>query len=515
MSFGVYKVKGTRAVFGGNISDLLSATVPNFNIVKGCTRSKSSYTSHHAPIEGLQICEFNILHNINEYFDAECVGTSSSFLGSLRRHEFLVNYANEQDIQSLVEKYIEDILIGLDWLDRTVQLVRQQAMANDTKADIWLVLKNGTPIGVVEVKTPGARKLDHPKVCGQIFDYMVQLRASYGRCEIFGIVTTLTEWRIFFFEDTKDHAKSNRCNNDIGAKMPPAQDLIRMFPIGGSFVTSRKICASPIVSIFDTNATLWIASALVKGFFAWHRPLPLLSKDRVYRTLSHDSFLWSSFPLTEEGNKVSLEMPPKSTKYFHVLRQFSPSADGNVFLCITDSLQICVLKAHFVVEDCRNEQSMLEILYGISSWIFKSGGVDYLVLPFVFHCIESILDDGHVSVTFDFDLSHWCKENQNIELLSDDEHLSVLRGRLIDAYISLGWNAVDVALMAIENVAARRCIHEDIDWRHVALLPNIQENGQIGLEPILIDLVRVETNIPHETALDVMTGRLREMIDDL
>ncbi len=82
-------------------------------------------------------------------------------------------------------------------------------------------------------------------------------------------------------------------------------------------------------------------------------------------------------------------------------------------------------------------------------------------------------------------------------------------------YKSLQWTAIDVALMAIERVAASGCCHEDIDWRHVALCPYIDVEGEMGLEPILIDLVHVQTTMDSDDALENMTSRLREMIDDL
>lgn len=78
------------------------------------------------------------------------------------------------------------------------------------KSDLWVVLVSGVPIGAVEVKKP---KLDAIGVLirgaafnldtyGQIFDYMIQLRAFHGVCQVFGIITTLIEWRIVWLPDT-------------------------------------------------------------------------------------------------------------------------------------------------------------------------------------------------------------------------------------------------------------------------------------------------------------------------
>ncbi len=90
-------------------------------------------------------------------------------------------------------------------------------MVSDGKPDTWIVLEySDRPICIIEVKSPIPGALDHPQVCGQVFDHMVKIRASYGQCEIFGIITTLSEWRVVWFEDTNALAQATICNADLG-----------------------------------------------------------------------------------------------------------------------------------------------------------------------------------------------------------------------------------------------------------------------------------------------------------
>lgn len=54
-------------------------------------------------------------------------------------------------------------------------------------------------MAVVEVKQPGSGEVSDLKVLGEVFDYITQLRNSYGHCEVFGIITTMEEWRLCWF----------------------------------------------------------------------------------------------------------------------------------------------------------------------------------------------------------------------------------------------------------------------------------------------------------------------------
>jgi hypothetical protein len=94
------------------------------------------------------------------------------------------------------------------------------------KSDIWVVkTKSGVPIAVIEVKQPGLNKLSNRKVPGQVFDYMSNLRNYFRQCEVFGIVTTLDEWRVVWLPDTDTFAASE------DMEPPPYPDLLPQFPV--------------------------------------------------------------------------------------------------------------------------------------------------------------------------------------------------------------------------------------------------------------------------------------------
>jgi len=68
-----------------------------------------------------------------------------------------------------------------------------------------------------------------------------------------------------------------------------------------------------------------------------------------------------------------------------------------------------------------------------------------------------------------------------------------------------------VALTAIEDLAQSGYLHEDIAWRHVALLPIFQSNQLVSLRPIFIDLTSVRRVESHENAKDLMLTQLKEI----
>ena len=57
--------------------------------------------------------------------------------------------------------------------------------------------KHFRPISATKVIIAGIDNcLSNPKIIGQLYDYMVQLRILHGHNEIFGVSTSYTGWRI-------------------------------------------------------------------------------------------------------------------------------------------------------------------------------------------------------------------------------------------------------------------------------------------------------------------------------
>ncbi len=109
-------------------------------------------------------------------------------------HNNQLKWHSESDIQGFVRQALGDIIAAAGLQDR-IELANELGVV-DLRVDIWLVLMNGVPIGVVEVKKPGESIMNSPYLFGQIFDYMLQLQAFHGLSTPFGIVTTFQQWRV-------------------------------------------------------------------------------------------------------------------------------------------------------------------------------------------------------------------------------------------------------------------------------------------------------------------------------
>ncbi len=104
------------------------------------------------------------------------------------------------------------------------------------RADIALVLKNGVPVGVVEIKCPdlsnasAVRKasldgMNDPFVIGQLYNYMMALRSCFGVQHVFGIVSNYYCSRIAWLS-SEDGVLPSTC--DIVRHVPDYNSISRI-----------------------------------------------------------------------------------------------------------------------------------------------------------------------------------------------------------------------------------------------------------------------------------------------
>jgi hypothetical protein len=73
------------------------------------------------------------------------------------------------------------------------------------------VKRSGVPIGVVEVKKhkENSEVLSKESVHGQIYDYMLRLKSFHGLQHVFGIVSTFSQWRIYWLPECDEVAAAS------------------------------------------------------------------------------------------------------------------------------------------------------------------------------------------------------------------------------------------------------------------------------------------------------------------
>jgi hypothetical protein len=115
--------------------------------------------------------------------------------------------------------------------------------------------------------------------------------------------------------------------------------------------------------------------------------------------------------------------------------------------------------------------------------------------------------------TFKFDLRNWCAVNDvtvgslpdNLRQLSED----------MQAMAPLYKEVREVAIQAVERAALQRVVHEDLEFRHIALLPILGGDRRLqSVVPVLIDFGRVRTVATVVEAREIMLARLRELLGE-
>jgi len=105
-------------------------------------------------------------------------------------------YSTEASIAFFCQCLLDDVVQANPELQGLNLTFVPELSAFGDKADIWVLALHGRPIGAIEIKKPGVGVMDSSWVAGQILDYMTRIRSFHGQDNVFGIVSTYTEWRV-------------------------------------------------------------------------------------------------------------------------------------------------------------------------------------------------------------------------------------------------------------------------------------------------------------------------------
>ena len=211
--------------------------------------------------------------SVSEHLDAKWVGASpfaclpDSVIRPRRAvstlHQVLLSeggsyiYSGEAGIAGLVERALSDVAqaCGLNGM-YTIQW--ETTIAGGDRPDLLFLRNSATRkvLGFCEVKKPGrAEPLAKPKIRGQMFDYLLQMRLDYGILCPLGILTTFEQWWVCWLDDAASHAAAQ------------ASELAAVRAAGGVDVqkVSRAIaCSEPVASYREPRLARVLASVLMK-----------------------------------------------------------------------------------------------------------------------------------------------------------------------------------------------------------------------------------------------------------
>eukprot|EP00835_Amoeboradix_gromovi_P006706 NODE_854_length_3699_cov_0.222500.p1 type:complete len:586 gc:universal NODE_854_length_3699_cov_0.222500:316-2073(+) len=436
---------------------------------------------------GVKITAVDSAIGILDEFKLECLQNIAPGLWGLvqnhQREEQLLSWNNEQGIQTYAILALNDCL-QYAGLRSSLTLLREnslsvnQIMGRARRSDSAILVKDTSAIvGVMEVKIPGYN-MDN---IDQTVDYMVALRNSFNVRYVFGILTTYEKWRILWFEDT---------NAAASATSKAVYDELCMDGSANEYCIDSEVtvCKSKIYRSSDLELIECLASLLYKmSKSPIYTPNRFIDAHSRYVFTTPKSFTYKKLPNSLECFHYS--MPPVNTRNYFILSHFHRGGDGRVALVSSMSGHLGVVK---FLNDMGDMHKMLgeeanhwETLWNVDCRIISMNGQMGLLMPFCMTFNEKAPKSHPFS-----SLGHW---NQMFSSSSYDLMNSELEQCMnlveLQKYQN---NPLKAAEEALGSMAEMSMVQKDLEWRHVALLPQYNKTTELyDFRPILIDLTRV------------------------
>ncbi len=434
----------------------------------------------------------------------------------------LTNWNNEYSLQPFCDRVIKDIieLSGLKGLITSVEVYLEH---NKVRPDILMLKFGGFLIGVCEVKRTSrlnghslepTNDLSNIKLNGQIYK---NLRATmyHGVKYPLGVVSTYNEWMFVWLPESDELAKVNNINNIKNIAEPKSSEKI--------------IYCSPVFQRTNTTLIELLVSFVIKLANAPRCSAKSLLRNpndisRKYAKIEikdiEKKFYWQMLPT--EDFKLQYKMPDNKTKYLYLLEAYHGGADGNVWLACNSGGHLLVIKyseenktdeeKNKIVEEKNKfdeEASMWREIWGqhsvTTSTVLKCNA---MFMPFTYH---ALCHNGNITFK---PLSHWnANQHEDISVILESEMYDKLDEDQFKAYYN---DPYKVAKEAITEMANKGYIHDDLHWRHVALLPvppSKSNNSLWTVKPILIDLHRVK-KIDIEQNKDIIIDQSLKILED-
>ena len=318
-----------------------------------------------------------------------------------------------------------------------------------------------------------------------------------GQKNVFGILTTLDEWKICWLPESNDAAISGELLDDFTENE-------------NEFEFDRKINSSRIYKHNERNLATLILSVIVKSYYSPSFPVNLFSTKRHYIRLTSEHWLWTKYSNTELRNmnrEISLDVPHAGTSSFTIIKYFYSGTYSKVRLCISDKGNIAVIKNFIgVSEEIPNQE--LECWKKINKKRVYISAIcnDYgLVMPLVFNIH---VDNKNKRIYIPLNLNNWFFEDGAIPGDLPD-YLKDINNVLT----TLEYNIRDIIETAILKCSNAGYFHDDLELRHIAVYPNIDNVGNVSLEPVLIDFGNMKKLTNHDSE-EIMLLTINEKLNE-
>eukprot|EP00981_Chlorochromonas_danica_P013375 scaffold6281_cov207-Ochromonas_danica.AAC.5 len=421
----------------------------------------------------------------------------------------LPEWNHETHIQSFCVDALKDIA-ALASVDIKIGCEVNLSIVEKQRADIVIFKCGGQLVGMCEVKkpskSPSPSDLQNPQLDTQVCNYLQLMRSVHGcKCPI-GIVSTYEHWIVIWLDTSHALATAKEMQPNL-VSQPSQSD-------------TEPLYCSKIVSRTDRDLPLFLATALVKMVNGETENIEVLfrtsgSNGRKFGKVtcndSANKFCWEALPPLL---KPTFELPPPNTTQFYLLRDFHGGADGRVWLACSATGKLCVIKLS-TTHDFKVEADHWCKIWDVRARCTLIMDAHALIMPFAFH---AVLCHGN-KVVFR-PLNNWCGSSyENISLqdfVDNCDIESTIDGKELEKWFG---DPLSAALEAVSSMAHAGFVHNDLAWRHVALLPIKQEPLDTKpiwtVKPILIDLTRVRVLEEGETVEAVVENARLDLQKDL
>ena len=470
-----------NTIYDKSVRKLFECGIPKkaFLLSFGSTE-KTSYTSKHEPAEFV-LKSFQTIEDLQTKVDS-IVADSFTLVRSKDRRVY--KYSTEADIGTFVREVLEDtaVLSGLP----DIQIFGKKAvlhLSNIRRPDFLVIESKGRPFSLVKVKSPACAVFEDAHVYGQAYNYLLMVRSFYGQVDLFIIVTTMDGWHICWLPD---------CDECAASSSRERQQTHTSIPDG-----KRVIHGSRVFKHDDKELIPSLVSAFIKGYYGRYGSVSMMSISRQYICAESDKWNWSKLPQNfslTEPLKIGV---PVNTSSVLMVRYFAMGGDGQVILGLNCSERLLhVVKLYHPKEDSSQqsprdlEHKLWEQIWGVNTSKCRLAGCDALIMPLVF-CATGLSDKE-----FFLSRSDWLY-NSGIIGDTDDADLQAMdkiEQQVKACYNEHPWSVDEAEAEAKATMKAAGYAHADMKLEHIALMPRFDESGDIvALQPILIDLARVET----------------------
>ena len=501
------------------LKTLLTEGIPALTIITNRCHNSSHHTCGHEPVLEEKTNKFGLVEDLVENLseNENLAVHDSGFLAQVADDNDLerntVRYNNEEDLQHLVGKLLFDLIalchlkgkLSITW-ETYAPHAKYFGREKDAKPDFCRIYKEtGRPLLVVIVKSPHDKDIVmNNKVLGRICDYMLDVASYFGQHDVFGITTTVTGWKIHWFDHSSECAAAVNLSADASKYLHEPSPLL-----------TRKLCSTRIYSYDDPQLIPLLLSVLGKAYTSGYYTVPLIDPHRMYVHLNTDGWCWKHMAVDAASTQaltINMQSNMVEAQEFTVLRHFVRTSKKLVWLAFAgESRTITVIKEYEVADSDagipeREAALWAKINCCPNILVRKVRGLQALLTPLVFTASM----DAASRVTFETDLSCWCYQPGGVP--GDlPPSLQVINVQIREA--STMWSdARAVARQALQRVANACIVHNDIEWRHFALLPVFSENDVIRMEPVMIDYAdHIVTDNP-ETAMRIMAPKLEKLI---